>query len=370
MRAKLLALAAGVAVAALPVAAHAQAKVTVYGLAHVSIDMMDADSATAADNGSRTSVSSNVSRLGIKAAADLGGGLKGIAQYEMTVATDGEGQATSVSTTTTVSGVTGATATSTSTATSSRLLGNAMNSFVGLEGGFGTILAGIHDTPLKTLGRQVEFFPEYIGDARNLTEQDLRPNNAIVYLSPIFSGASARLAYYADEDASKTQDGYSASVMYSGGPILAGGAYESWKNPSSYYKTLYRLVAQYKAGPVRVGGQYQQGSGKANVSGVDRSVWGLGASYSIGKAVLKGQYYSADDKGGTASSGATMYALGADYNLGSQTTVYLAYAKTDNDTNGAFTVNGSGAQGAHGDGITPKAGTSPSGFSIGMIQKF
>ncbi len=354
-----------------PAAVHAQAKVTVYGLAHVSIDMMDATSATPADNGNRTSVSSNISRLGIKAAADLGGGLKGIAQYEVAVAADGEGggigNPTAVNT---VSPTTTTVSTSVAQGTNSTLFGPALNSFVGLEGGFGTILAGIHDTPLKTLGRQVEFFPEYIGDARNLTEQDLRPNNAVVYLSPSFSGVNARLAYYTDEDASASKDGYSASVIYSNGPILAGGAYESWKNTTTYYKTLYRLVAQYKAGPVRVGGQYQQGSDKANASGVDRSVYGLGASYTIGKAVLKGQYYSADDKGGTANSGATMYALGADYNLGAQTTVYVAYAKTDNDTSAAFTVNGSGPQGAHGDGITPKAGTGPSGFSIGMIQKF
>ena len=79
MRAKLLALAAGIAVMALPMAAHAQAKVSVYGLAHVSIDMMDADSSTAADNGDKINVASNSSRLGVKAVADLGGGLKALA---------------------------------------------------------------------------------------------------------------------------------------------------------------------------------------------------------------------------------------------------------------------------------------------------
>ena len=349
--------------------AHAQAKVTVSGVGHVSVDFMDATSATAADNGNRTSVSTNVSRINFKAAADLGGGLKGIAQYELAVAADGEGGGISSTVSNTVSPST-TTVTSTVSTTNNTLFGAAMNSFVGLEGGFGTILAGIHDTPLKTLGRQVEFFNEAIGDARNLTEQDLRPNNAVVYLSPSFSGVSARAAYYTDEDANASKDGYSASVMYNKGPILAGGAYESWKNPAAYYKTLYRLAAQYKAGPVRVGGQYQQGNDRANASVVDRSVWGLGASYALGKAVLKGQYYSAGDKVGTASSGATMYALGAEYRLGAQTTVYVAYATTDNDTNAAFTVNGSGPQGAHGDGITPRAGTSPSGFSIGMIQKF
>ncbi len=367
MRAKLLALAAGIAVMALPMAAHAQAKVSVYGLAHVSIDMMDADSSTTADNGDKINVANNSSRLGVKAVADLGGGLKGIAQYEMIVSLDGEGDATSVATTTTVSGVTGATATSTSTATSSRLLGNARNSFVGLEGGFGTILAGIHDTPLKIVGRAVEFFPEYLGDARNLTEQDLRPNNVVAYLSPSFSGVNVNLAYVVDEDASKSQDAYSAGLTYSGGPIMVGGAYESFKNPSSAYKTLYRLVAQYKAGPIRVAGQYQQGADKANVSGADRMVYGLGASYTLGAAVLKAQYYSADSAdNATTANGATMYAIGADYNLGKQTTVYAAYAATDNDTAGTFKVNAGG----HGDSITPKAGTGPSGFSIGMIQKF
>ena len=366
MRAKLLTISAAIAgLLALPAVAGAQAKVTVYGHAHVSVDMMNADSSTSADNGDKINVTSNSSRLGVKAVADLGGGLKGIAQYEVIVSADGEGSGVSSTVSNTVSPST-TTVSSTVSTSNSTLFGAARNSFVGLQGGFGTILAGIHDTPLKSVGRAVEFFPEYIGDARNLTEQDLRPNNVVAYSSPSFGGVGVNLAYVVDEDANASKDAYSGSVTYTGGPIWAGLAYESFKNPAAYYKTLYRLAAQYKAGPVRVAGQYQQGADKANVTGADRMVYGLGASYTIGSAVIKGQYYAADSADNKTASGATMYAIGADYNLGKQTTVYAAYASTDNDTNGSFAVNAGG----HGDSITPKAGTGPSGFSIGMIQKF
>ncbi len=368
MRAKLLTISAAIAgLLALPAAASAQAKVTVYGHAHVSIDMI---TDTGTTTGDATFVSSNASRLGVKGEADLGGGLKGIAQYEATMATDGEGAGIGDPTATnTVSPTTTTVSTSVKQGTNSTLFGAARNSFVGLSGGFGTILAGIYDTPLKNVGRAVEFFPEYIADARNLTEQDLRPNNVVAYNSPSFSGVNVDLLYSFDEDDSKSQDILSAGVSYKGGPVYVGLAYEDSKNPSSNYKTLYRIGAQYKAGPVRVGALYQQGDKKANKDGADRTTWGLGASYAIGSAVIKAQYYNADAIGGTAGSGATMYALGADYILGKQTTVYVAYAKTDNDTNANFAVNGPSA-GVHRDFVAPATGKDPSGFSIGMIQKF
>ena len=366
MRAKLLTISAAIAgLLALPAVAGAQAKVKVYGLAHVSVDMMDADSSTTADNGDKFNVANNSSRLGVKAVVDLGGGLKGIAQYEVNVSADGEGEGVTTSVKNTVSPST-TTVTSAVSTTNNTLFGSARNSYVGLQGGFGTILAGIHDTPLKSLGRKVEFFPEYLGDARNLTEQDLRPKNVVAYLSPSFSGVNAALAYVTDEDANASKDAYSLSVAYSGGPIMVGGAYESFKNSTDYYKTLYRLAAQYKAGPVRVAGQYQQGADQKNVSGADRMVYGLGLSYTAGSLVGKLQYYAADSLDNKTDSGATMYAVGADYKLGKQTTVYAAYASTDNDKNASFKVNAGG----HGDSITPKAGTGASGFSIGMIQKF
>lgn len=369
MRAKLLTISAAIAgLLALPAVASAQAKVSVYGLAHVSIDSFDGKGTTGgADAGSKLAVSSNASRLGVKAEADLGGGLKGIAQYEATMAADGEGDVTTA--TTTVSGVTGATATTSVSGTGSALFGAARNSFVGLKGGFGTILAGIYDTPSKSVGRAVEFFPEYIGDARNLTEQDPRPSNVVAYMSPSFSGVNVNLLYGVDEDQSKKQDILSGNVTYTGGPVWVGLAYENYKNPSSFYETLMRIAAKYKAGPVTVGALYQQGDKKANKSGDDRTTWGLGASYAIGQAVVKAQYYNADKLGSTANSGATLLVAGADYNLGKQTTVYVAYAQTNNEASAKFTANGPSA-GVHRDSMTPATGNDPSGFSIGMIQKF
>ena len=190
-----------IAIAAAVATPSAFAAATVYGVAHMSVDSVT-NAANGAENGSQTNVASNSSRLGIKGSEDLGAGLKAVYQFETTIALDGES-------------TTGG-------------WGGQRNSFVGLGGGFGTVMLGIHDTPYKLVGRKYDMFGDQIGDMRNLTAGgttgnikdttgaltgavindssagfDLRPQNVIAYATPTFNGLSAMLAYSMDERNSK-----------------------------------------------------------------------------------------------------------------------------------------------------------------------
>src|SRR5512139_678439 len=173
MKKSLIALAVAGAFAAPAFAA--TENVDVYGKVHVSVSVFDetVDTGTvdpitgaivAEHRGtSDLQFSSNASRIGFKGAEDLGGGLAAIWQIESGVNLD-EGSGNWAS----------------------------RNSFVGLKGGFGTVLAGNHDTPLKLVGRAVDLFGDTMADSRNVMGggSDTRAKNVVAYITPSSSGFS------------------------------------------------------------------------------------------------------------------------------------------------------------------------------------
>ena len=120
---------------------------------------------------------------------------------------------------------------------------DARNRYVGLKGKFGHILAGIHDTPFKDVGRTVELFPEYIGDNRNIfctggngtnatRGWDLRPANAIKYSTPAMNGFVAEYLYSADAVSNTAKEDnsnrlWSLGLKYAKGPLYVAYARES-----------------------------------------------------------------------------------------------------------------------------------------------
>ncbi len=379
MNKKLLTAAIGAALAAGPMLA--QADVKLYGKIHVSVDRVDGKgtgASSAADARQNTAVSSNASRWGIDVSEKLGGGMTAIGKIETEIeATNDGGESTPIP----------------------------RNRYVGLRGKFGTVIGGVIDTPMKDIGRAVEFFPEYIGDARNLTRQnttysgqtslgwDERARSAIRYTTPSFNGFALSYLYSADFQSSNTLEDNrrradSLSLTYSKGPLFAGLAIESHKNPGNVVTTdagsnesekATRLTASYNFGALKVAGLWQDvkdlgGKAAGDAQGINRTTWGLGGAYTAGNNVFKLQYYkagslnkqSATTDTAADNTGAKMWALGWDHLFSKTAKAYVAYAKTDNDAAAAFTVNGGG----HGDTITPGTGLDGTAWSIGMILDF
>lgn len=373
MNKKLLTAAIGAALAAGPMLA--QADVKLYGKLHVSVDYLDGRASTQPHSNKATTVSSNASRWGIDVSEKLGGGMKAIAKLEQQINADGE--------------------------TSSQ---DTRNRYVGLSGKWGTVIAGVNDTPFKDISRTVELFPEYVGDNRNLLTDsgtnssrgwDLRPSNVIKYSSPTMNGFEISYLYSADlnnntaaEDNRQRVD--SIGVKYSKGPLYVAYAYETHRSPDSssgtatseQSETGQRLGASYNFGAFKVTGLYQNvkdigGKASGDAQGLDRTSWALGGAYTAGNNVFKLQYVAMGTLNkqtatGTTSgdnTGAKMWAIGWDHLFSKTTKMYVAYAKADNETLTARPVNGPSA-GAHSDVLAPQTGVDPSAWSVGMIVDF
>lgn len=166
-------------------------------------------------------------------------------------------------------------------------------------------------------------------------------------------------------------DAWSASLKYENGPLMLGLGWQKHNISEALAgardENIWRFAASYKFGDLRLVGLYQKENDlNTGYAGDDRTVWGLGAAYAMGPFTLKGQYYRAGDTADVNNTGADMWAIGADYSLSKRTTVYAAYATTDNDSGAKYSAFGGG----HGDDPGTSAGGNPNGFGIGVKHTF
>ena len=298
MKKSLIALAVAGAFAAPAFAA--TSNVDVYGVINMALEDT---------NDSDLSVISNTSRIGFKGTEDLGGGLKAVWQIESGLSGNGDAM--------------GGT---------NRGLGT-RNTFVGLAGGFGTVLMGRHDTPYKLGTGSLDIFGDTIGDYNlgrlgiDLIDysQDHRDAQALAYISPTWSGfhfAVATVLSNGESNGSglatdKTVDATSATAVYSNGPLFASLSYQDVEAADS---TFVKLGVGYTFGDAKVGFIYEDGE----YGSWDRDSWILNGTYNMGAIVLKAQYGEVDYNGDDGDA----WSIGADYNLSKRTTAYFVYSKS------------------------------------------
>ncbi len=291
----------------------ATSNVDIYGVMNYAIQDTNA-------TGVDMSIESNVSRIGFKGSEDLGGGLKAIWQIESGI-DSGTGASTLAS----------------------------RNTFVGLAGGFGTVLMGRHDTPYKLGTVSLDIFGDTIADynagAQNGgvesvdlidNTHDHRNGQALAYISPTFSGfhvaAAVVMADMAGNiDNGDTIDATSITGVYSNGPLFASLSFQDAKVLES---KAWKLGVGYTFGDTSVGFVYEDLSNDAtsgHSSGAnDRDSWLVNVKHAMGPIVLKAQYGQVDEGAGVDQD---MWALGADYNLSKRTAAYVVYALGDDDSN-------------------------------------
>ena len=310
MKKKLLALAVA---AALPMGA-AQADVTVYGKAHISIDNIDPDAGD-----SYTDVTSRASRLGFKGSEDLGDGLTLVWKMEnqLNMADGGGGF-------------------------------SARNQYIGLAGGFGTFLYGRHDTPTKMSTGKLDLFGDELGDY-NATAGiiDVRAADAIAYVAPAMGGLTLVGAIVPDGDYDGDGDivgGYSLAAMYSAGGLFLAGGYESLDDLlGGADATHWRVGAGFDMGNIHVGAIYQD----ADDFGFDSMM--INGSFGFGNNKVKAQWGNIDVNGGSDTDA---WAIGFDHNMSKRSKMYIQYADSEH---GLQQTNASGEQ---------------SGLSFGMVHSF
>jgi len=352
MKKSLIALAVAGAFAAPAFAA--TSNVDVYGIINASWDRISSD---APGQDTLYRVSNNSSRIGFKGAEDLGGGMKAVWQIEEGVNVDS------------AAGAFGGQ--------------NQRNTFLGLNGGFGTVLMGAHDTPYKLGTGSLDPFADTIGDYNNIIGNvngtsgfDLRVGNVLAYISPTVSGFHAAIAKSFQNEAGNlgatNPDALTATGIYSNGPLFASLSWEEHKNLAALTpgaagtkQTGTKLGLGYTFGDTKVGFIWEKLSDKGAATAVDRNAWSINATHQMGPIALKAAYSKAGDGDSAAKTSAKNYALGADYSLSKRTTAYAVYTKTTNDAGSTYGV-GAG----QGSAYTPGAGLDPSGFALGMKHSF
>jgi predicted porin len=333
MKKSLIALAVAGAFAAPAFAA--TSNVDIYGKLSYSANLLSDQ----ADANGDLQFTNNSSRIGFKGAEDLGGGLSAIWQVESGVAMDEGGG-----------------------------WGAGRNTFIGVKGGFGTVLGGKHDTPLKSVGRAVDMFGDGFADSRNVMGggSDTRANNVVAYVSPTFSGFAFTAAYSSDLGTAEADnaDVYNLSATYANGPLYLGLAYGDGDGHEALdLGAHWRFAGGFNFGDFRIVGQYDMlDDNTSSVGNGDYDAWMVGGSYTMGAMVFKANYMTGEfDTSGVEPQ---QWAIGMDYNLSKRTTVYGLYVSGENVTLGG------GAGLADQNSSCATCGGDISGFSVGMSHSF
>ena len=335
MKKNILAIAIASAVAAPVAMADAP---TVYGQFNVAIDNISVDGGA-----SSMDVVNRNSRVGVKGSEDLGNGLKAVYQLETTVNVPDGG--------------------------SNGSFGGARNTFVGVAGGFGTIVMGRHDSPLRMIQPSDGFADNWAaGNNRSnfnggLAGED-RLDEVVAYLSPDFNGikfAAAltgqnNLAAYGDDQAltnamsfnltygSKKSGIFAAVGMTTTGESQAGGtapvaadagidvsdaqdgsvivgASPAVAAASGERGDITRATVQYKEGGILASFMY---NGQADVG----NSMTLAGAYKMGALTPRAKVamVTYDNKDANGDDSAMNMAVGVDYALGKKTRVYAEYA--------------------------------------------
>src|SRR3569623_130742 len=334
----------------------AQAAVEVYGEARASLDFVNNNDNNSANKDSTVSLTSNHSRLGFKGDEDLGNGLTALWQIEQDVEFD------------------------TGAAFDSH---HARDTFIGLGGGFGTVLAGHLSTPYRASTTALDPFHSTRGDHNAIIgsvngfdgwNDENRVDNDIAYESPNMNGFGVSAAYIlssADptvgDDLPKTsaedkQDAYSLSANYNNGPIYVTAGYEAWNKlgAGGDDASAWKIGGSYTIMDATTLGFIWESADMGGTVG-DRVAWSLSAKHMMGDTTLMAAYSMADDVGSTSDSGAQQFSIGVSQALSKATDVYALYTMVGNDSAASYSLDNT-------PGVV--VGQDMSAFSVGINHKF
>ncbi len=196
------------------------------------------------------------------------------------------------------------------------------NSYVGLKGAFGTVKAGIHDTPTKLAQDKVDLFNDYEGDIKNVFSGENRASNIIFYTTPEMSGISADIAMIASEDENQ-DDAYSLAIKLKQDNIYAALAYD--QDVEGEGKDTLRAVAQFSVDELTLGVMWNKFEDEN--ADLDEDAFMLSAAYKMGSNTFKLQHATGDIK----AAGREQTSLGMDHKLAKNTKLFGFYTMQDED---------------------------------------
>jgi len=383
MKRRLVALALGYAALA-PQAAQAQlANVTLYGNLNVDLEFINGQQLDGS-NPTVTRVSSNSSRLGVRGSEYLGRGQVAIFQIESNIQGD------------------------TGNASSSGLASR--ETFVGLQGDWGTLKAGKFLTPYDDIhpifGNTPTLTTSVLSTAALWAQGPLpksqggfddRLGNSLRYETPPMGGFSAALQYSTRDSSGNANGGdngdhtsevrhayvFGAGAYYSSGPLDLGIAYEynyQVRTPDQNDHALtvaaaYDIGSLFGSPGLRIGGVYERLDYGTLAGSLTRNFWAVSATVPFGGGSFYGFFGRASNGGGGApdgtgvgfvvkgqDTGCDQWEISYSYALSLRTILYAGYVRLNNQPKAIYTFNI--------NDYPTAVGAKPSGVVFGMVHFF
>jgi predicted porin len=297
--------------------------------------------------------------------------------------------------------------------------------FVGLQGGWGTVKLGYFLSPYDDIQSIFGSAPTlqtgilgsaalwsntgYIGNTTDTGAFDDRVANSVRYDSPVVGGFNGSLQIggrdVGGDGGNITQQRrhavvYSMAGFYDNGPIRAGVAYEVHNflregtpaNPKLDEWGL-TVAGSYNFGVVKVGAAYERLDYDVSTGGnLRRDFWAVSATANLGPGQLYAAYMWAGEGKGSArcvtAGGVTTcprvggLTYGADtksqlweisytYPLSKRTLLYTGYVMIDNEKNAGYNFHVNQISGVcTGNGAACGDSARPQGFSAGIVHFF
>jgi predicted porin len=352
--------------------------VVLYGVVYETLESVEGKGpTTAATAPRRQRVSDQASRLGVRGTEDLGGGLKAFFQLETVFKAD-QNDSTFAN----------------------------RNSAVGLQGGFGSILMGRWDTPLKVAANAMDPFGDVTLGGQSVAtlgsgvggvqgQFDLRQQNVVQYWSPSWAGVAVRLSYAANEARSTSPcagqpagsggcnpRSEGASITYTGGPIYIGYAYHEFKDGGGVGVTNFAVIPEKQSinaifgsftfGPIKVGGLYDKVKRTSSLAAADYSdqkAWLANVVWTLGNNQIIYQHQDAKDGAlkiaTTGQPSCKADSIAWQYNFSRRTFFLAQYSKVDNNDLGTCNYGST-----PGPLTTNVAGQDLRGIGLGIRHSF
>lgn len=318
MKKQLIAGTAALAMAS-PAAVLADSGPDVYGFINLSVDYEGGyDGATVTDDNDNEAtfedgdltMSSSLSQVGVRGEEGLDGGLTALYQVELGLAMAGD-----------------------SSTRSGDQWFQTRDTFVGLEGDFGTVRLG-----RMAFGNQWAydgagvFFVGQMGGPQDFAfaGQGTRLDRTVRYDAPIPGpfGVTASTALQGGAGDENDDHAYNLRLTYAEGPL--SGAATFWHLDGDDDLSIFSLGGRYDLGVAEIGAQVVSLSDDEDDS--DHTTYGLGAKMPIGPSMaVKAAVSQWDDDRSDWDS--TTVGLGLDYYFSDRTTLYVNVASTSNDDN-------------------------------------
>ena len=317
-----------------------QAETTIYGKANVSLQSVTVEDSTLAPNDvvqDNWELLSNASRIGFKGSSDLEDGLKAVYKLEYETSFDDGDKS-------------GQTFTQ-------------RNIYIGLQHELGTIIAGMHDTPVKMIGKPVDVFSDYkLGDIKNSVEGENRDQNMVMFRSEEVMGVKVDVMFSPGEEAGGDDPANSDDLDGPADQISAAVTYKSEIGLKAALgidsevdnRDLQRLVVSYDADSwgVAVMGQNAEEVDAAGTEEESSAL--LSGYYKMGKWKFKGLYSTAAiTEDATDDVDVSQFVIGADYKLAKKTKVFGYLAMVEEEIDNAA-----------------RASIEESTFGVGLEHKF